>query len=112
MSQLRQQFETITANGWSILGITAQRAEAVGEFARQQQIPFPILIDDDRAVTRAYGVYSAFTLEGMGVPTVNLPHNSTFLISSSGQISLAHVGLRSTDVPDEAMLLAAMARVE
>lgn len=107
MSQLRQHDTELTAQGWTILGITAQSADAVAAYTQAQAIRFPILIDANRAVAQDYGVYSLISLEGF-----QMPHNSTFLIDSGGHIRLVHVGRRSTDVLDEAALLAALAAVE
>jgi len=94
-----------------IFGVSAQRPEAVAEFATRTGITFPMLIDADREVTRVYGVHTLFSLDGLGPPTVNLPHNSTFLIDSAGIIRFVHVSLRSDDIPDEAELLAAMGQI-
>ena len=111
MSQLRQHYDALTGAGWAIYGVTPGRPDAVADYTRQEQIRFPVLIDADRAVSKLYGVFTPFSHDGFNMPTVNMPHNSTVLIDSSGQIRYLHVGARSTDLPDESALLAAMAQI-
>ena len=111
MALLRDHYPALTAQGWAVIGITVQAPQPVAEYARERHIPFPVLIDADRAVSRQYGVYTSFSMQGLEAPTINRPHNSTFLISSAGIIRLVHVSTRSTDVLDEPGLLAALAAV-
>ena len=111
IAQLRDQYPALTAQGWTVLGITVQAPEPIAEFARERRVPFPLLIDGDRAVSRQYGVYTSFSMQGIEMPTVNRPHNATFLIDSAGIVRLVHVSTKSTDVLDTAGLLAALAAV-
>lgn len=109
MAQLRLHAPEWTAAGWSLFGVTSQRADAVAAFAAEQAIPFPLLLDDDRAVSRLYKVYTLFRPDD-GAPTVNSPHNATFLIDSTGRIRYAYDSSRSNEVPSESELVAAMAQ--
>jgi peroxiredoxin Q/BCP len=104
MSQLRQHIADYERLDTQVLGITPQNPDFVRDYASANGITFPLLIDPDRTVTRLYGVYNLISREG-----INLPHNSTFLIDRAGIIRFVHVGLRSTDVPDEAALRALLA---
>src|SRR5689334_15539415 len=45
MAQLRDHYPALAAQGWAVLGLTVQAPEAVADYAREQQIPFPLLID-------------------------------------------------------------------
>jgi peroxiredoxin Q/BCP len=107
MAQLRDHNDEYTQLDTLILGVTTQRAESLTEYCQAEGIRFPILIDPNRIVTKQYDVYNLITWEG-----INVPHNATFLIDSTGVIRFVHVSVRSTDVPDEPTLrttLAAMA---
>jgi peroxiredoxin Q/BCP len=103
-AQLREQMAAYAQLNTQILGVTSQRAEAMAEYCQAEGITFPILIDPARLVTKQYDVYNLITWEG-----INVPHNATFLIDSTGIIRFVHVSVRSTDVPDEPALRATLA---
>ncbi|HMA36552.1 MAG TPA: peroxiredoxin family protein [Chloroflexia bacterium] len=109
---LSRHYPALTDRGWTIAAITSQTSSAVATFVEKNQVPFPILIDADRAVSKQYGVYTGFQVEGIGAPTVNGPQNATFLIDNAGVLWFAYVGVASTDVPDESTLLGAMMQIE
>lgn len=106
IAQLRDHADDYARLNTHILGVTTQRAEAVAEYCRFEGVRFPILIDPARLVTKQYDVYNLVTWEG-----VNIPHNATFLIDSTGSIRFVHVSIRSTDVPDEPTLRAMLAEM-
>ncbi len=110
LALLRRHAPALTAAGWSLLGIVAQRPSAVLDYILAQNIPFPILIDSDRAVAKRYHVYTVFRFDDV-VPTVNNPQNSTFLIDSAGVIRFAYVNPSSNSNLAEADLLAAVAAI-
>ncbi len=110
MAQLRRHAPLLAAEGWAILSIVSQRPETVAAYAQEAAIPFPILIDADRAVARLYRVYTLFRLDDV-VPTVNNPQNSTFLIDGAGMIRFSYVNPRSNSGLSDSALLAALAAV-
>ena len=103
-AQLRDHMADYTRLNTRIVGVTTQRAEAMAEYCQAEDITFPVLIDPGRVVTKQYDVYNLITWEG-----INVPHNATFLIDSTGIIRFVHVSVRSTDVPDEPELRATLA---
>jgi peroxiredoxin Q/BCP len=107
LAQLRDHYDEYPQLQTRILGVTTQRAETMAEYCQAEGIRFPILIDPARLVTKQYDVYNLITWEG-----INMPHNATFLIDSTGIIRFVHVSIRSTDVPDEATLRATLAAME
>jgi peroxiredoxin Q/BCP len=104
LAQLRDAAPAYAALDTRLLGVTGQGAAGVADYTAREQIPFPILIDDDRGVSRTYGVYNMLSFEGF-----NLPHNSVFLLDRAGVIRYLYVSQRSTDLPPEADLRAALA---
>jgi peroxiredoxin len=81
-----------------------QSPERIAEYVRLEQIPFPILVDADRAVSRLYGAYNRISFEG-----VNLPHNAVFGIDAAGVVRFVHVSQRSSDMPAEPLVRDALA---
>jgi thioredoxin-dependent peroxiredoxin len=66
-----------------ILGVSPDSAASHRKFINKYQLPFPLLVDEDKAITKAYGVWvekSFLGVKHMGV------ERSTFIISPSGKI--------------------------
>lgn len=63
-------------------------------------LSFPVLVDERREIARDYGVYRAFSLDGIGVT-----RPATFLIDRTGEIRFAYVGHGGADGPDIAGLV-------
>jgi peroxiredoxin len=63
-------------------------------------LSYPILADQQRTVARDYGVYRAFSLDG-----VRITRPAIFLIQPTGEIAFVHVGRNDGDVPDTGNLI-------
>ncbi|MBV9670371.1 MAG: redoxin family protein [Acidobacteriales bacterium] len=61
-------------------------------FLRRHPAPFPLLLDEDRSVTRSYGVYVRFNYE-----SINIARPATFVVAQDGTIRFRHVGTSQTD---------------
>ncbi len=80
--------------GYVILGVSPQGAESHQRFAAKYSLNFPLLVDEDLSVARAYGAYTEIG-EYEGVPLrVN---RSTFVIDEAGRIALAEYGVKATE---------------
>jgi peroxiredoxin len=53
---------------------------------------FPFLLDEDRAVTKSYGVY-----QRLGLDAINIARPATFVIGRDGTIHYLYVGATQTD---------------
>jgi peroxiredoxin len=78
-----------------------------GRFAERAALPFPILLDADRAVCRAYGVHRWITWSG----PVNVARPSAFLVDRTGIIRTVFLGGRNTR-PKTDVLLEEIARLK
>lgn len=66
-----------------ILGVSPDSAAKHQKFINKYQLPFPLLVDEDKAIAQAYGVWvekSFMGLKHMGV------ERSTFIIGPNGKI--------------------------
>ncbi len=106
MAQLgpyEKQFDEIGAN---LILIAAEKRGALfkpEDFLRKNPVPFPFLLDEDRAVTKLYGVYHR-----AGLDAINIAHPATFVIGRDGIIRYIYVGSSQTDrSPVEDVLQAA-----
>jgi peroxiredoxin len=77
--------------------VVAQSAEAVRHYIEETGLPFDILIDEARAVTKSYGVWHAW-----GLYAHNIARPALFLIDRSGAIRHSFVARRQHEFPSHA----------
>lgn len=71
-------------------------------FLAEHPVSFPFLLDEDRAVTKAYGVYHR-----LGKDAFNIARPATFVVNRSGIARLVYVGETQYDrAPVEEILKA------
>ena len=54
---LRDSFDTLKKEGYAILGVSPDSAKKHQNFIKKHNLPFPLLVDEDLAITKAYGVW-------------------------------------------------------
>jgi peroxiredoxin len=87
------QFEPLQAEIKKIGSLVFIAAEKRGGFFRPEKflsehpISFRFLLDEDRAVTKSYGVYHR-----LGVDAVNIARPATFIIGHAGTVRWIYVG--------------------
>lgn len=62
------------------------------KFLDEHPTPFPFLLDEDRSVTKAYGVYHR-----LGIDAINIAHPATFVVGRDARIRYSYVGANQTD---------------
>ena len=62
------------------------------EFLRKNPTPYPFLLDEDRKVTKLYGVYHR-----AGIDAINIARPATFVVGRDGIIRYLFVGSSQTD---------------
>ena len=63
-----------------------------GKFLEKHPISFPFLLDEDRAVTKAYGLHHAF-----GADALNIAHPATLVIDHAGVVRCIYRGDNQND---------------
>jgi peroxiredoxin Q/BCP len=66
-----------------VLGVSVDSAKSHEKFAAKHALPFPLLLDEDRKIVRAYGVWGRKKFMGR---TFDGVHRVTFLIGPDGRI--------------------------
>jgi peroxiredoxin Q/BCP len=89
----RDSLASLQAAGYTVLGVSPDAPAALARFAEQQQLPFRLLSDVDRAVLSAYGAYGEKRLYGKTVVGVI---RSTFVIDEHGRVERAFVNVKAT----------------
>ena len=80
----RDQFAEFEKHNTVILGVSSDGMESHQHFREKQRLPFPLLADEDTAVSKMYGVYKQKNLYGkksMGI------ERTTFVIDRTGRIA-------------------------
>lgn len=75
----------------AVLGVSPDPAAAHQRFKAKHGLPFPLLVDEDKALCKSYGVWQQKTLYGrkfMGVV------RSTFVIGPDGRVKSAVRGVK------------------
>ena len=78
MTQFESRIPEIEAAGAQLAFIAAQKRDGVwrpGRFLEKHPVASAFLLDEDRAVTKAYGLYHAF-----GTDAINIAHPATLVI--------------------------------
>jgi peroxiredoxin Q/BCP len=91
----RDRYADYQAAGIQVLGVSKDDARSHTKFIEKYQLPFPLLVDEDAAVAKAYGVYGPKTFMGKTYDGIT---RSTFVIDPEGKIeSVYGVGSKSAD---------------
>jgi thioredoxin-dependent peroxiredoxin len=79
----RDWFDSFKKKGVKVLGVSPDTAKSHKKFSEKFNLPFPLLLDEEKKIINAYGVWGEKTFMGrkyMGVYRV------TFLIGKDGRI--------------------------
>ena len=101
------QFESIkgeiAALGALLVYVAAEKRQGMfkpEKFLTEHPISFPFLFDEDRRMTKEYGVYHWLALDA-----INIARPATFVVDREGMIRFLYVGLDQRDrVPTEAVI--------
>lgn len=80
---LRDNYKALQAQGYEILGVSADSQRRQTNFKTKNELPFALLADEDKEMLRAYGVWGLkknFGREYEGI------YRTTFLIDENGKI--------------------------
>ena len=79
----RDNWETIQKKGAVVLGVSTDSLKAHDKFVEKFKLPFTLLVDDEKKIVTAYGVYGPKTFMGV---KYNGTSRVTFLIGPDGKI--------------------------
>jgi len=79
----RDATSLITKSGGTVLGVSLDGGESHRKFIAKYTLPFPLLCDDDAAVSKKYGVYKKKSMYGRQYWGIE---RSTFVISPAGDL--------------------------
>lgn len=95
MAQLEPMKTEIEQAGAQLVYIAAEKATGVwkpAKFLQSHPVSFPFLLDEDRVVTKAYGLYHR-----LGVDAIDIAHPATLVIDRDRKIGYIYRGDNQTD---------------
>src|SRR5262245_52559589 len=105
MAQVESFKEEVVRAGAEFAYLAAEKGEGFfkpGKFLEKHPVSFPFLLDEDRTVTKAYGLYHRF-----GTDAWNIAHPATLVIDRGRTIRYIYRGDNQTDrAPFDAVLVA------
>jgi peroxiredoxin len=90
MAQLESRRQEIDAAGAQLAYVAAQKRDGAwkpAKFLKKHPVSFPFLLDEDRVLTKEYGLHHA-----LGVDALNIAHPGTLVIDPSGIVRWIYRG--------------------
>lgn len=80
---LRDNYHSFLNKGYAVLGVSPDSVKKHVKFKEKFSLPFPLLSDEDHAVSEAYGVWGEKKFMGRAYMGI---HRTTFVIDENGKI--------------------------
>lgn len=80
---LSDNYSRFTAQGYDVLGVSADSAKRQTNFKEKYGFPYPLLADEDKSVIKAFGVWGPKKFMGKDYEGI---HRTTFVIDEAGVI--------------------------
>jgi peroxiredoxin Q/BCP len=80
---LRDNYQTFLSKGYDVLGVSADSAKRQQNFINKNELPFPLLADEDKAVIETFNVWGPKKFMGREYDGI---HRTTFVIDEKGII--------------------------
>ena len=95
MAQLEPMKTEIEQAGAQLVYIAAEKSGGVwkpAKFLQSHPVSYPFLLDEDRTVTKAYGLY-----HGLGMDAIHIAHPATLVIDRGRKVGYIYRGDIQTD---------------
>jgi peroxiredoxin Q/BCP len=91
---LRDNYEALQKANYVVLGVSADTEKLHKRFIEKQSIPFDLLMDEDKTIINAYGVWGLKKFMGREFDGI---HRTTFLIDEEGIIEEVIIKVKTKD---------------
>lgn len=95
MAQLEPYKNEVTRLGGDLVYIASEKRDGLWKPSKhlaENPIAYPFLLDEDRSVTKAYGLYHAF-----GHDAFRIAHPATLVVDRDGMVRYIYRGENQTD---------------
>lgn len=89
----RDNMASLQTADYVVLGVSKDKLPALQKFASEENLPFPLLSDEDLAVHHAYGAFGEKSMYGKKVQGVL---RSTFVVDGEGVLTHALYNVKAT----------------
>jgi len=93
---LRDNYGLLTDRGYTVIGVSVDKAASHKKFEAKYQLPFTLVADEEKRIVQAYGVWGEKKMYGKSYEGT---FRTTFVISEEGKIELI---LTKVDTKDHA----------
>ncbi len=83
LTDYHERFEKASC---SLVAVVCERTESLAHYLTEKPVSFPVVVDSDRRVSRAYGVWQRLSL-----PVWNIARPSSFLLDRCGYVVFSYV---------------------
>ena len=80
---LSDNYQNFLSQGYDVLGVSADSAKRQQNFINKNELKYPLLADEDKAVINAFGVWGPKKFMGREYDGI---HRTTFIIDENGVI--------------------------
>jgi thioredoxin-dependent peroxiredoxin len=80
---LRDNIEALTENNIAVLGVSADSENSHQKFTNKYELNFPLLVDEDRTIIEAFGVWGPKKFMGKTYDGIS---RTTFIIDENGKL--------------------------
>ncbi len=91
---LRDNYAALQAEGYSLLGVSADSEKRQAKFKDKYDFPFPLLADEDHTVINAFGVWGLKKFMGREYDGI---HRKTFKLDEDGVVTLVIDKVKTKD---------------
>ena len=88
-----------------MVAVVAQQSAVVRRYVEDNGLPFYVLIDQSREVTKQYGVWHR-----LGLDAWNIARPAIFLVEQDGRISYSFIGDNQREYPSQDEILSSLPR--
>tara|TARA_B100001989_G_scaffold231359_1_gene189998 strand:- start:1226 stop:1684 length:459 start_codon:yes stop_codon:yes gene_type:complete len=81
---LRDNYQVLKDKGYSLLGVSADNQNAQMKFHQNNDLPFPLLVDENKELIKSFGVWGKKKFMGREYDGI---HRMTFIVNEKGIIS-------------------------
>lgn len=80
---LRDNYKELQAQGYELLGVSADSEKKQSNFKNKYEFPFPLLADEDHTVINTFGVWGPKKFMGREYDGI---HRTTFVVNGDGKV--------------------------
>ncbi|NJB35515.1 thioredoxin-dependent thiol peroxidase [Croceivirga sp. JEA036] len=91
---LRDNYQELQAQGYDLLGVSADSEKRQANFKNKYEFPFPLLADEDKTVINAFGVWGPKKFMGKEYDGI---HRTTFIVNEEGVVKEVITKVKTKD---------------